>query len=136
MASSNYGPYISAKAASDLSAKQYFIVKITADDEIDLAGAGEGIGVLTDEPAAGKYGTVQVQGITKVVAGGAISAGDAITSDGNGNAVAATASTSNTSTGAITGSMVLGRALKTAAQSGDVIPVVITHSGALPGTLA
>lgn len=113
------GGFKNFKSNADLSAKQYYIVKLTADDTVDLAAAATDIivGVLYNKPKAptnGKYDNAQVRlasaaGTTRVVAGGTINRGDFITSDANGKAVATTT----------TGDNVIGRALQSAV-AGDI----------------
>lgn len=80
----------SFEAGSDLSASQYCFVKLSSD-QLALASAGgiDAIGILQDTPsAAGHTGCVAYGGTSKVVAGGTFSAGDRITCDASGNAVA------------------------------------------------
>lgn len=68
----------SAKAASDLSAKQFYAVKLTAADTVDIAAAATDrcVGLLQDAPKSGAGGSVQVLGIAKG------------SSDGSGTAIA------------------------------------------------
>ena len=114
MSQSVYGPIKSFKTATDLSAKQYFIVKLSAAQTVALASAATDIliGVLRNEPESGQAAEVHMingGASAKVKAGGTISAGDMITSDSAGKAVATTT----------TGNYVLGMALE-AAVDGDV----------------
>lgn len=79
----------SVNAASDLSTKQYYFVKLNSNGNIELAGNGDwAYGVLLNKPAAaGRAGTVAIAGVTKVVAGAAIAAGTDIGIDSSGRAV-------------------------------------------------
>lgn len=128
-------PHLSA--AADLSAKQFFIVKRTGVDAINVAGAGEQCyGVLQDNPVLNDEGRVRVYGVTKVVAGGVIAEGDPIASDAAGKAKAAVKGSTNTADAGVAadpvvGSYVLGIALESAAADGDVISMLITHAGLL-----
>lgn len=71
---------VSADAASDLSAKQFYAVKLdttTAGSKISLATAAKNCdGFLQDKPTSGRAGQIAVLGISKV----AITASTAITS--------------------------------------------------------
>lgn len=132
---------VTRDAAADLSTKQFFIVKRSGAGQINVAAAGEQCyGVLQDKPnAAGRSGSVRVYGVTKVVAGAAITEGDPIASDAAGKAKAAVTGRTNTSDAgaandALIGSYVLGIALEPAAADGDVISMLITHAGAVPQT--
>jgi hypothetical protein len=75
-------------AASDLSAKQYYIVKDSSG--IAVAGAGEGYGVLQSTPESGDQCVVAVGGLCRVKAGGTIARHGAFKSAADGEAVAAT----------------------------------------------
>lgn len=79
-------------AASDLSSHQFAAVKITADNQVDLASTGgEAItGILYNAPKAGEAASVVFFGFPKVVAGsGGFSAGDQlVTEAGTGKLVA------------------------------------------------
>lgn len=128
-------------AAADLSAKQYTAVKVDSAGKAAAAGAGEmPIGVLQNNPVAGAAATVAYGGVTKAKAGGSITAGAAVASDANGAVVAATLARTNTSDGGaatdpLIGSNVIGIALA-GADSGDIIPVLLTLAGAYPTTAA
>lgn len=116
MATENNLTSISLPAAADLSAAQYKIVQVNSSGQAALANATSmTVGVLQNKPsAAGRVATVAIHGVSKVVAGGAITAGARVTSDANGNAVAATTA----------GDAVIGVAL-TGAASGDVFPIAL-----------
>ncbi|NPV72075.1 MAG: DUF2190 family protein [Firmicutes bacterium] len=126
------------EAAADLSASQYRFVRVDANGRAALCGAGQpAVGVLQNKPsAAGQAAQVRALGITKVVAGAAIAKGALVASDASGQAVAATVTTANTTTGALTGSHVAGIALEAAAAAGGVISVLLLPMGAVPGTAA
>lgn len=87
------GMDVTFKAAADLSALQFRIMKLSAANKVNKATAAADkplVGVLQDKPdAADKAATVRTSGISKLVAGGTIAAGDLLTSDANGDAVAA-----------------------------------------------
>lgn len=89
MASEKLGLVVSMNAAGDLSTKQYCHVKMSADNTVTTAGNGqESIGILQDKPsAAGRAGAVCLTGISKVLLGGTVTAGQYISADANGAAV-------------------------------------------------
>jgi len=71
---------------------QYRFVKVTGVGQAGLAtGAGDAIGVVQNKPqGTGHAATVAFSGVSNVLTGGPISAGDGIKSDGTGKAVKAT----------------------------------------------
>jgi len=109
---------ISLPANADLSTKQYFFVKVTNSSgtgRAAVAGDGEhAIGVLQNKPdAANEVATIAISGVSKVSAGGTITAGQPVASDAAGEAVAAA-----------TGDIILGTALLSA-DDGDLVPVLL-----------
>ena len=85
------GGYI---AGADLTCKKYFFVKLDTSnqDKVILAGAGEAaIGILNTEGEADCHVAVSETGHEFLELGGAVSIGDKIKSDANGNGVAAVA---------------------------------------------
>jgi len=110
------GQCVTLEAGQDLSSSQYFFVAVAADGQVDPAGDGAfAEGVLQNDPdAAGKAASVQIDGISKVTAAGAISVGDAVSSAASGKA--------NT---AASGDVILGTALGAATADGDVISVLL-----------
>lgn len=129
-------------ASGDLSTKQYYLMKMSsgAITTNDTAG-GPCLGVLMNKPTAStQVAQVAVSGTVPCVAGGSVSAGDRIKSDGNGKGVAAQAAYVNTSdSGAaqdpVVGSNVIGIALSDAA-SGEQFNLQIRPEGAIPTTAA
>ncbi len=106
-------------ADADLSAKQNYIVKVSAVGKVDLCGDGEmPIGVLLNKPSAdGMAASIAGVGDTAkvIAAAGGITAGAAVASDADGKAV--TAATTD---------FRLGIALDTVADAGDLVTVYIT----------
>jgi hypothetical protein len=133
---------ITLTAAADLSAKQFHAVKVDSNGAAALAGAGENvIGVLQNKPASGQAASVRVYGITKLVAGAAITKGAVVAADASAKGKAASASVVNTSdAGAasdpVIGSYAFGIALEAASADLEVIAVLLTHQGAIPTTTA
>lgn len=113
------GPSRTFKAGADLRTKQYFIVKLSSGDVVLAAAATDNLlGILMNKPNSAENAEVQLvnsQGTCKVVAGGSITAGNMITADSAGKAVATTS----------VGNYILGMALKDAA-SGDVVEFMPT----------
>jgi hypothetical protein len=104
-----------APASTDLSASQYCFVNINTSGQLALPSNGAAvIGVLQNKPnAAGIAGAYMVNGVSKVVAGGTIAAGAQVTTNGSGQAIAAT-----------TGLQIHGRSVETAsASTGQIISV-------------
>jgi hypothetical protein len=95
MATYNIGPFITRLAGADLSASNFRILVQQADRTVVLANAATQnfIGVL--HYGAKQGGEVSILGRNaggtfKVIAGGTIAVGDALTSDANGAAITTT----------------------------------------------
>lgn len=115
----NYGTFV---AEADLSSKMYYIVKLGSGAKSMVLADGATaniIGVVEAKPKNGEAGEVFLRnaaGTGKVVAGGNITAGAWLTSDGNGKAIATTTD----------GDEVIGRALM-AGVANDVIEFMPAH---------
>lgn len=120
MAVNNNQTCVTFEAGADLSAKQFFFVSMSSDGQVDPTGDGAAaIGVLLNDPAAaGRAAEVCIGGLTRVSAGGSITAGDEVASDAAGEAVAAA-----------TGDIILGTAV-TGGSDGEVISIVFQPRGA------
>lgn len=117
MASQDLGKRISLAAGADLSAKQFFLLKLDASADAVLAAAGTDkiIGVLQNDPKSGEAADIAVApGITKVDLGGTVAIGDEITSDASGKGVVSTSA----------GDRMIGQALR-AGVSGDIVEVLL-----------
>ncbi len=101
-------PFASAPADVDLSASQFCGVDLNATGELVLPSAGAAIvGILQNDPAvAGRAGTYQFFGITKMKLGGTVAIGDFVKVDTAGRAV--TASGAEVAAGAAIGKCTLG----------------------------
>jgi len=116
MATENLGKCISLPANGDLSAAQYYIMKVNSSGNVAACGDGQlGDGVLQDDPAAaGRPANVMVGiGVTKGVVGGAITAGNSVSSDSSGRFVASAS-----------GDYILGKALETCTTAGQTISIL------------
>lgn len=111
---------ISLEAAADLSAKQYFLVKVDANGKAALCGDGENaVGVLQNDPDIGEAAAVATAGITKVECGGVITTGGLVACNADGEAVAAAS-----------GDYIIGVALETGAD-GRIISINLDKNGTL-----
>lgn len=83
------GHDITLPVAADMSAKQYRFMTIDSSGNAAVSTRGAlSCGVLQSKPAAsGRAGTIRTMGITKVVLGGTVTAGQAAVADANGAAV-------------------------------------------------
>ena len=126
MAFGNYKDTLSFRAASDFAADQFKIVELTANaHEVELSAVGDlPVGVVQNHPNSGEAATVALSGITKVIAGGAVSAGKKVSA-------AATGFATQTISGGIE-IAVFGRALTTAA-SGGIFTMLIAPSVTVSG---
>lgn len=112
------------KAAADYSASgQFRFMKITADGVVTQCSvAGEqAYGVLQNAPKQDQEATVMVHGISKVIAGEALVAGDLVTTDSSGRAVKC----EPTATGADVGAWALGRVVVGAGALGEYATVAL-----------
>lgn len=70
--------------------KQYYFVKVTGEHKagaVSTAG-GDSVGVMQNKPQIlGEAATVAISGISLVVAGGTLEAGDSVSSDNTGKSV-------------------------------------------------
>jgi hypothetical protein len=109
---------ISLPAAADLSSSQFRIVTVDSNGRAALSNATAlSFGVLQNKPGSLQAATVAFEGVTKVVAGAAITAGARVRSDANAAAVPA----------AVAGNAVIGIALESAGAAGDIIKVFLTR---------
>ena len=80
-------------ASADLSAKQYYFVKMSAENTVTVCAAvtDKPIGVLQNKPASGEQAIVRVFGVSKVSADATLAAGDVVgtSADGQGQPVSA-----------------------------------------------
>lgn len=105
-------------AGADLSAKQYLLVRLASTAKTVLvAGAATGalIGVLQNDPKSGEAASVVCAGLTKSIAGGAISPGDLVTANSTGQCVATTTANNK----------VVGKAVTAATTAGDHFELIV-----------
>ncbi len=98
------------KADADLSGKQFYFVKMTANPRevgVCAAATDRPIGVLQNKPdAVGKAAEVMVIGRSKVSSDAALNEGDAIGPSGDGQAIAKDQTTSGDTTEMVGGTVV------------------------------
>lgn len=85
-------------ASADLSAKQYYLVKMSGDNTVTVCAAATDIpvGVLQNAPGDGETAEVLAIGVTKVVGDEDLDAGDLIGTSGDGQAAEVVAGTDTT----------------------------------------
>ena len=123
MAIENVGSTLpGGEAAADLSANQYYFVKVDSSGQVALCDTlGEKMdGVLQNDPEAqGRAATVWgVGSVSKVVASAAIAQGANVTTAASGKAVTAAS-----------GNYIAGTALEASSADGEVIAVWVTMPG-------
>lgn len=103
-------------AGADLSAKQFYAVKLNSAGEVVLAGDGElSIGLLQNKPVSGEACEIDMDGISKAVMGGTTAnANTKLASDGNGKLITAAS-----------GKHVVAILLAPSAVSGDILSVKV-----------
>ena len=110
-------------AAADLSAKQYYFVKLSAANTVNVCTAITDIpiGILQNKPESGEAATVCLFGISKVSADGTLAAGNLIgtSADSQADAIAA---------GSDTTVYTMGQALEAAA-AGDTVSMFLNPTG-------
>ena len=95
---SNYSVKVTLVAGADLSALQYYFVKINSSGQAVACAAATDIpiGVLQNAPTSGQEAEVLIVGGTKIVAGAAIGEGALVGTGATGKAVALVAGTDTT----------------------------------------
>ncbi len=103
-------------ASADLSAKQYHFVEVSGVRTVGSCNAitDVALGVLQNDPVSGGAATVAVGGSTKIVAGGAITAGQRIAPKADGRAQTA-----------VTTQYARAIALETSTTDGQIIECVL-----------
>lgn len=80
------------KAAADLSAKQFFAVKLDANGDVVLSGDGDlSLGILQNAPILGEACEIEMDGISKTVAGAAVAIGAEVAANAAGKLITAVA---------------------------------------------
>lgn len=115
----------SFEAAADLSAKQYYFVKISSAGKVDVCSAVTDvpIGVLQNKPASGQMASVRIIGITKISSDEALTAGNAIGTSADGQAQIVVVGTETTV-------YLAGRALSTTGGANEIGTALINCAAA------
>lgn len=111
--------YKANSAFNALGYPQYiFVAHIAANQAVGATSPNSStvLGVLQNRPAIGEAMSIAYAGPSKVVAGGALTAGAFITSGASGRAAAVAS-----------GGMACGRVLETAGADGDVVTAMLFH---------
>jgi hypothetical protein len=128
----NVGLDYTLAAGADLSAKQFFFVKVNSSGVLVLCDAtvGEGAaGVLQNDPTSGQAAGFRYGGISKVKCGGSFNPGDKVSADSAGKAVKYTTAKVFTGTPYIvSGTTVLGLALS-AGVLDQLATIIVRDSG-------
>ena len=117
---------ISLVAAADLSANQYYVVKMNSAGDVLLHDDNDEqfpLGVLQNAPASGETASVLVAGVTKVVAG---------TSFNPQNLLAAVDSTGKVSN-VIAGNYVIGQPITASGADGDIVTALVSFAAPYDG---
>jgi len=107
---------VTIEASGDLSSSQFLFGVIDSNGQVAVVSSagGDADGVIANKPdAQGRATEFVIGGITKVTAGGSVSAGDKVQSDASGQAITAAS-----------GDHVVAKAL-TGGASGEVIEVIL-----------
>ena len=106
-------------SADPNSGKQYRFVKVTGVQTVGLctANTDASIGVVQSKPqVAGQAATVAIRGVSFVISGAAVTAGNEVTADAQGRAIALPGSGSP---------VTYGIALTTTAAAGELVSVLL-----------
>ena len=112
-------------AGADLSAKQWFVVKMASTAKevvLNVLATTRGIGVLQNDPADGEPALVAINGAVRVATEASVSAGDFVAASTTGRAKTTTTD----------GDEIVGIALEANSAAGDIIGILLTpgmHSG-------
>lgn len=102
-------------AGADLSTYQWTAMYLSAANTVQLAtstNSSLSVGILQNKPKSGEPAEIRDLGISKWIAGAAVTAGDPVTTNGSGRAIKVTS-----------GGLVFGRAFDTVGADGDTLTV-------------
>ncbi|HZT29254.1 MAG TPA: capsid cement protein [Bryobacteraceae bacterium] len=107
---------VGVPASADLSASQFCFMVVNSNGQLAVPSAqAVADGVLQDKPnGQGVQGELAILGVTKLVTGAAVTAGDPLTPDASGRGVTASA-----------GNFVRARALASSSGAGIIIPALL-----------
>ena len=115
---------VTSGLAGPNGAGQYLLVKVSGSLTVTVCAANTDIpfGVLQNDPLPGAPANVAFAGVSKVIAGAAITAGAQLMSDSSGRAITQTGS-----------NPIAGMALETAASANQIVKMLIAPSIGAPG---
>jgi len=107
-------------ASADLSAKQYYFVKVSGAGTVTVCAAATDVpvGVLQNAPASGEAAEVCAFGVTKVSSDAAVTAGNHIGTSADGQADPKVWGTDTTE-------YIVGQALETSTAAGGIIAALV-----------
>ena len=107
-------------ASADLSAKQYYFVKISGANTVDVCSGAtdKPIGILQNKPTSGQAAEVVVIGVSKVSADASLTAGNLIGTSADGQADPKTPGTDTTE-------YVVGTVQQGVSNAGEIATVII-----------
>lgn len=110
------------KSDVDLTDKEFYAAKRTANGGVTLAGAGERVdGVISEGKAAGLHSSFKTGNQVKAIAGAAVAVGAKVASNASGKFITAVA-----------GNEVFGTAISAAAAANDLFTIEIDRSNTAP----
>ena len=108
-------------AATSLNNHQYGVVRLSAAGKVNICSetltttaANGPLGVLQNKPYVNEAATVAYFGLSKAIGGGTVTAGSPISADSSGHVV-----------NAVSGGVVIGRALETATTAGEIVTTLL-----------
>lgn len=113
------GGFKTNSSYSGLGSTKYIFVMATganAANQATNATSSTLLGVLQNDPAVGEAMSIAVSGLSKVVAGGALTVNDIITTNSSGRAAKVAS-----------GQMASGRVVEAAGADGDVVTAMLFH---------
>lgn len=110
-------------ASADLSAKQYYAVKVSGAGTVTVCAAVTDvpIGILQNAPTSGKAAEVMISGISKVNSDAALSRGNLIGTAADGQLAAYTAGTDTTK-------YIVGQVIEASANAAELATAVINFA--------
>jgi len=119
---------ITLKAGADLSAKQYFFVKINSSGDAVLCSAAtdKPIGVLQNDPASGEEASIVVVGGTKLVTSAACDEGTVVGTASTGKGAPYVAGTDSTK-------FIVGSVILASGADNEIATVIVNCASAARG---
>jgi hypothetical protein len=113
------------RAGADLSAKQYYCVKMASTAQevvLNILATTRGVGILQNDPADGEEALVAVVGVVKAASEASVTVNDYVAASTTGRVKTTTTDTNE----------LVGIALESNSAAGDIITVLLTpgmHAG-------